>query len=67
MRSPRPPSRNGGLLLRGRREWEEGEGRGLLVRGERGPTSKGNGRERREETENGKGGEGNSPKSRRLE
>jgi len=33
VRSPRPSSRNGELLLRGRREEERGEGRGLLIRG----------------------------------
>jgi len=38
MRSPSTPSRNGGLLLGGRRKEEGGEGRGegLVIRGRKG-------------------------------
>jgi len=62
MRSPRSPSRNRGLLLRGRK-WEGEEG-GLLIRereeGER-PTSKEEGRVRMKERGGGNGGKENSP------
>jgi len=56
MRSSRPNSRNGGLLLRkgGRRRGKKG---GLFIR-------RGRERERREERGNGKEGGGNSTKSR---
>jgi len=56
----------GGLLLRGGSEGEGEEGRGLVMRevrkGKR-PTFKGDGREGRKERGDGKGGEGNPPKS----
>jgi len=45
MRASRPHRRNGGLLLRGEKEGQGGEGGDILIRGreEKGPTSKGDG------------------------
>jgi len=68
MRSLRPPSRNGGLLLRGGRKGEGREGRGPTYKGESGEGLLLGGREGRKGGERGAEWEGKkippTPKSR---